>query len=194
MGKSKEFDKQYRETAEKVKSQIMQQLPALRQNLQSLQQRRKNYIALPIVIHNICIIFEREAYLFLDPAISLYRDGNYEDADMKKAYENLCDLRRKEDELYTEQYKQMELDCKTAEFNGEPFNREAELEAFNHLEADLSPFFKAIIMYVISGGIALNKKQEETMEHVYQHCLKRLQVLIPKKEQALANVDKILGL
>lgn len=194
MGKSKEFDKQYRETAEKVKSQIMQQLPALRQNLQSLQQKSKNYFALPIVIHNICIIFEREAYLFLDPAINLYHDGDYKDENMKKAYENLCNLKRQEDELYAEQYKQMESERIIAEAKGEPFNREAELESFNHLEADLSPFFKTIIMYIISGGVALNDKQQKTMDNIYQHCLNRLQVLIPKKEQALANVNKILGL
>lgn len=199
MANKKSLDEQYKETAEQVKSQLMQQLPILRQNLKSLKDS-KQYFILPIVIHNICVIFEREAYQFLTPAIQLWEEALNctEEKDKKEEYQKTLDklkeLKSQEDTLYQEQYLQLDEQCRIAEKNGESINREIEIGFFNHLEADLSIFYRTFVGDMIRRVFAPSHKTESVLEEVTNHCISVLEREIPKKEEALKNVDKFLGL
>ena len=153
---------------------------------------------LPIVIHNICISLEGQAYKFVQPALRLYKAVDTKSLSLElasmveKTIDCLSELQCKENELYAEQYAKMKEQEKYARENGDPFNIEAELAVFNHLEADMSSFYKKLLMLIMIGTI----KQEGTIADMLCElrtlCIEILTIVIPKKQQALINVNKVL--
>lgn len=196
--KKKSYDKSLYQTAEKIKCQVQKELPILEQNLSSLTQT-ESIMTLPIVIHNICVSLERQAYMFISPALQLYMSTDTtiltpELAAMnKKTIEILEELEKKEEQLYKEQEKQMLLNMQYAEKHGEEFCISAEIDAFNHVEADMSSFFKKVLMLVIAGQMSLNTKQVEIMNYVKEICIYVLEHAISQKKQVLDGVNKILN-
>lgn len=188
----------YRETVEKVKQDVLKQLPILEQNLESMD-KQTNFILLPIVIHNICVIFERQAYKFIEPALNLWILMNPADVPeeiepiVNKTIEILADLQKKECDLYEDQYKDMLEDKKKAKKEGRKFIKREEIKAFNHLEADMSSFFKKAIMLQVSGVYKFNHRQNQILKETYKLCIKILKEVIPQKRLTLKNTKKILG-
>lgn len=196
--RKKSYDKILRQTAEKIKCQVQKELPVLEQNLSTLTQK-ESIMTLPIAVHNICVNLEGQAYKFISPALRLYRYTEITTlmpelvAMTKKTIEILQDLEEKEEQLYNEQYKQMMIEKQYAEEHGEEFCVEAEIEVFSHVEADMSSFFKKVLMLVIAGQMSLNAEQVEIMNQVKEICISALEHAILQKKQVLEGTSKILN-
>ena len=195
MNTSENLQQTAQQTAQQIRQQITEQLPVLKQNLLSLQQS-DTIATLPLVIHNICIICERQAYKFLKPALQLYQAC--ETSNLNKAISEmvdttiniLSDLCHKEDKLQEEQYQQMYAEKDNAEKNGEEYNMQAEIDVFNHLEADMSSFYKKLIMLSLVGQITFNQRQNELWAQTLTLCIDILETIIRQKQITLENINK----
>jgi len=191
-------DEDYRRTALKVKELIERELPILEQNLATLQ-NTNNIAILPDTIHNICVILEREAYKFLRPAFNLYdyTDSENLNASTKHVIDSnkmiLQDLLKQEADHIAEQEAQMQKEKAAALKAKRPFNERVEREVFTHLEADISPFYRKLIMLLITGSYFLTPYQKRVLDEVHDLCITTLQTTIPRKRQALVNINKILA-
>ena len=190
-------DEDYRRTALKVKESIERELPILEQNLATLL-GTENIIVLPDTIHNICVVLEREAYKFIQPAFNLY---DYMDSEnLNEATKHIIDTNKKvlqdllkqETDHVAEQEAQMQKEKAAALKAKRPFDERVEREVFTHVEADISVFYRKLIMLLISGSYFLTPHQKRVLEEVRTLCIGILQLTIPRKRQALVNVKKIL--
>lgn len=198
MEKKQPSNDDYRKAIAQIIANIEKELPVLTNNLQSLTSSQ-TFVTIPSVVHNICVVFERQAYKFLRPAYNLYKHINAasltpELQDMVATTQKiLSELVAKEDALVNEQYELLNRQIAAAKEKGETVNVKEEERVFNHLEADLSTFFGKVIKLAISGYYHMTEQDLETMREVHSICVSILQEEIEAKQNALSNAKKFLA-
>ena len=191
-------DADFRETAQKVRDAIERELPILEQNLRTMESTN-NFMVIPLTVHNICIILERQAYKFLRPALNLY---SYMDSDnlrqehkaeIRAGIDTLKKLSDLEKDLVSNQEAELVKAQADARKKKRPFNPDAEREAFNHFEGDLSSFFRTLFSLIITDNYYLTPDQKKVLDETRLLCIEILKEAVNIKRQALHNTKKVLA-
>lgn len=192
----KEYAQNLVNTAKNTLDRVKKELIVLEQNYDSLKD--KNTFVLPLVVHNICIIFERQAYKFIEPLQSMFSfDTNLlndnDKAKVSAIQKILTDLSCREYKAYNEQLQNLPNIEKKAKENNSEFDRETEINYFEHVEYDFGDMFREFFMILFTSQYNMTAKQINATQKALSIAHSIFETEIPKKKLAIENCNKIIN-
>lgn len=218
--KSEKQEMNMRYTAEQLKQRLEKELPIMRQNFRSLQERGdETFFNLPITVHNISLCVSERGHLFIAPTLRLYKaslpkqkrkwgilrmERTANEKEIEKRIAFMENLLKSEFALYNEQLEEAKEDIKhekEAQKEAEKAGHDSQfvpslskrIEYFRHVEVDMYEFLYPYMVLVSRGEIVQSEEQIKELRLMHELTIDIYKEFIPKREHALETCNAILA-